>query len=453
MERIKNKIIIYIITTLSLSIFLSNNTFAENMPTTVYLKPSLTLSIPTSTIDLTLDPSSTPFSSDSISIEVGTNNILGYRLYVSTVDNSTNLVHIVDNTKTISTLPSSGSTDCSTGCTESQFPANHWGYSLDTSSDRNYLPFTSGALVSSSNGPVNSSTTTFTVGAKVDYTKDSGIYQTNLQFSTVPAVAVHYMQDLKDPTLAERVCTTDAPTLVADSRDNKTYYIRRLADGKCWMIQNLRLGEDLAVETGSMTLTPNDSNVMSDFVLTNKLSNGDFPQIYIDDPDTSLNYDYKRIWDASAFYCRSDYGCYYNWYTATASSGSSEITTHNGNVDDSICPNGWALPTAGTSDSEYVMLVDLYEAGANPNKILVSPISAVENTNGSFAPGFVLSGAYYNGTNPGAYFGKTGYWWSRTNNTVSTAYFLIIATSGNQANGYSRYGKSTGRSVRCLLQE
>ncbi|MBQ3309917.1 InlB B-repeat-containing protein, partial [Candidatus Saccharibacteria bacterium] len=47
---------------------------------------------------------------------------------------------------------------------------------------------------------------------------------------------------------------------LSDTRDSKTYVVRKLADGNCWMVQNLRL-------VGSRTLTPSDSDVTSNFVL------------------------------------------------------------------------------------------------------------------------------------------------------------------------------------------
>ncbi|MDO5481064.1 MAG: hypothetical protein Q4F60_01810, partial [Candidatus Saccharibacteria bacterium] len=53
-------------------------------------------------------------------------------------------------------------------------------------------------------------------------------------------------------TLASSSCPS-IPTAVRDSRDNSVYYVQKLIDGNCWMLENLRLI--------SGTLTSGDSNV------------------------------------------------------------------------------------------------------------------------------------------------------------------------------------------------
>lgn len=56
-----------------------------------------------------------------------------------------------------------------------------------------------------------------------------------------------------------------------DSRDGREYWIARLNDGNCWMLQNLRLGQD----TTTLDLTNADSGVENPgFTLNGKLSDG-----------------------------------------------------------------------------------------------------------------------------------------------------------------------------------
>lgn len=52
---------------------------------------------------------------------------------------------------------------------------------------------------------------------------------------------------------------------LTDSRGGtvRTYEVAKLADGKCWMLTNLKLGST----TGTITLTAQDSNVASSFVM------------------------------------------------------------------------------------------------------------------------------------------------------------------------------------------
>ena len=51
---------------------------------------------------------------------------------------------------------------------------------------------------------------------------------------------------------------------LTDSRDGNTYKVRKLADGQCWMIQNLRLGD----------------SKLSNRILTSDNSADEIPQYY-----------------------------------------------------------------------------------------------------------------------------------------------------------------------------
>ncbi|MBQ6355274.1 hypothetical protein IJJ18_02560 [Candidatus Saccharibacteria bacterium] len=74
-----------------------------------------------------------------------------------------------------------------------------------------------------------------------------------------PLSDLTYMQDMEPDTIAETA--TGASKTLTDSRDNKTYTVKKLNDGNIWMTQNLRL-------VGSKTLTSADSNVTTSFNLT-----------------------------------------------------------------------------------------------------------------------------------------------------------------------------------------
>ncbi|MBR0416074.1 hypothetical protein IJI64_02860, partial [Candidatus Saccharibacteria bacterium] len=84
------------------------------------------------------------------------------------------------------------------------------------------------------------------------------------------------MQDFADSTFCSSATTPNASAAQADTtgehagdpsyvpqrilsdiRDGETYTVRKLADGHCWMTENLRLGDP----TKEITLTPADSNV------------------------------------------------------------------------------------------------------------------------------------------------------------------------------------------------
>jgi prepilin-type N-terminal cleavage/methylation domain-containing protein len=121
---------------------------------------------------------------------------------------------------------------------------------------------------------------------------------------------------------------------VTDNRGGttRTYEIAKLADGKCWMLTNLKLGST----TGPITLAPADSNVGSNFVLPQLVTSGatsdDSPRPIGPVPGDSGS-------------GTTNYGYLYNFSAATAGETRTSLTT--GNAAHSICPANWRLPTAG----------------------------------------------------------------------------------------------------------
>ncbi|MBR3169515.1 hypothetical protein IKF23_03705, partial [Candidatus Saccharibacteria bacterium] len=254
-------------------------------------------------------------------------------------------------------------------------------------------------------------------------------------------------------------CTT-TPRLVTDIRDNQEYYVARLADGKCWMIQNLRLGQNLETTTGSMVLTDEDTDIStndiynprSEFILNNRLAEDDTAP---GNPAT-----------ISAFKCKENHGCYYNWYTAGAGANPNDYDTENPdnmNLDFSttICPKNWTMPTSGNKadySSDFKLLVDAYGYGTDTipvvlSRLLVYPTSATENINGAYSPGLVLNGYYYG--NVYAWGGQYGYLWSRTKQSATVAFQMTYssAESGYYLNPQGAANQSDLKPVRCLLQE
>ena len=269
------------------------------------------------------------------------------------------------------------------------------------------------------------------------------------------------MQDM-DANLCHAVTVNEVTQLTDTRSGNYTYYIAKLKDDKCWMVQNLRLGTNVS----SLTLTSADSNISaSSWVLNNKLSDGKFPAIECsagscEDRYTSATYYY----DGDAYYCtpvtgNGYVGCYYNWYTATAGSGNHNITPVGTNVgykdvNSSICPKGWYLPSGGglplsggandRPNSDFNVLYNNYPSAS---EMLVSnPTSIYDNTSGLPRPGLLLSGLYYS---DGPYnVAQNGNYWSRSTYSNGMAYDLSLNSSAVNIrnNGY----KYDGRSIRCL---
>ena len=421
------KYILYIIAILA-GVLVSTPVFAETMKSEVNIKPSMTLDVPVSSINLNLDPATNAFASKDINITVGTNNKTGYWISMSSSTGESDLVNIDDNTKIIPTIATAGS------YTSSNFPINQWGYKIDSG---NYTPFVSGATIKSSNTIANGETFKLNIASKIDYLQPSGTYNMALNIKMLPNMIQEYMQDI-----TPEMCTEE-PSVVMDKRDGQTYTIARLKDGKCWMTQNLKLGK----YTDSLVLTNADSNVSSDFILDNKRdisSSVVMPSgnVVVDGETVTQQY------NGSAYLCTEEYGCSYNWYTATAGTGTTYKTS--GNAEESICPSNWTLPTGG-SESDYSIFSLAYNNSVSD--ILVNPSNLTENINGKSIPGLLLNGNWYD---YGSYnVGKGARYWSKTansNNKQLACGYSITLPSSVFSNDCT-YVKYAGRAVRCLLKE
>lgn len=139
----------------------------------------------------------------------------------------------------------------------------------------------------------------------------------------------------------------EAVITLTDTRgDNQEYQVAKLADGNCWMLNNLKLGST----TSTITLTPSDTNIASNFTLPQLTTAGtadyDNPGAYGPIPgDTGAG--------------QTNYGYLYNWSAATAGESRTSHTETDGDAPYSICPSGWRLPTVGFTE-EYDEIEDEY---------------------------------------------------------------------------------------------
>lgn len=132
----------------------------------------------------------------------------------------------------------------------------------------------------------------------------------------------------------------EAVITLTDTRgDNQTYQVAKLADNNCWMLENLKLGST----TGTLTLTPSDSDVASNFTLPQLTTTG------TTDPDNPGAYG-PVTGDTGEG--ETNYGYLYNWPAVTAGESRASHTETDGDAPYSICPSGWRLPTVGFSYDE-----------------------------------------------------------------------------------------------------
>ena len=198
------------------------------------------------------------------------------------------------------------------------------------------------------------------------------------------------------------------PTVtLTDTRDNNTYTVSKLADGKCWMTQNLRIIDK--------TLTPADSNVTANYTI----------------PASSING--FNAYNTNNAYLDSIHGGYYTWTTATAGTGTTALSTNGHNTTVSICPKGWRLPTSGAS-GEFQTLYNNYNSSSS---IMSAPAK------------FSLSGATYNNS----YFEGEGSYWSSTVSSIYKAYYLGLTTSDVNPSRDDHGYMLNGFSVRCIADD
>ncbi len=389
---------------LAVTLIISNNSFvssvyADGLDYNVQIRPSLNVTLSSSTVSLVLNPSTSPFGKANLDVSVGTNNPTGYKLYINTTNGNDKLT----NNTTLTTPVYIDTLSSST--TETTFPANSWGYrisslssgneggdsSITDTTGTNFFPYVSGAMISSASSAVTSSTSTLTFGAKVDYDKPAGIYSLDFSFKAVPSISTYNIQNLP-----ESECTSDS-TVVTDSRDGQAYTVARLGDGNCWMTQNLRF-------TGT-TLTPADSDVK-----TNKT-------IAYEDLTEGDSYDDLRIHKGV-----DDKGNSTVWYNyAAASAGTITGDSNTVEASESVCPAGWRLPT----DDEITGIISYVDA---------------------FSP---VAGGRYNGGSISDI--DWGNWWSSKASTATNRY--ILDYDGSSTMYIHNFTRSIGRYIRCIRKK
>ena len=444
MHKYLKKIPLYIIYSILFGLFISNPVFADNVDYSVTIEPSLTLTIPTSSIVLNLDPSSKTFDSKNLNVSVGTNNKTGYKLTLSTPNDNTDLERDTsgDTTAISATIPT-----LDTGTyTESTFTANKWGYSINSNTaipstvTTGFVPFVSGNTLMERDTAINHDETELSFASKIDYLQPAGAYNTILQFNIVANPLVDYMQNL-NPAL----CTT-TPMTVVDKRDNEEYTIAKLADGNCWLLENLRLDiSDPSVQAKLTSATTNADNATLGYlkngggsspypansVIAKTASSGSWTNDYAN-PYIATEYK-NTIQPASGSSPAGKIGIYYNFCAASAGSYCYAENLSSGNASQDICPAGWRLPAGGAS-GEYKALFAAYSSNvANFQAALSTP----------------LSGDFYSGSayNRGSY----GNFWSSTRNDGSNMYYMYVSSS-LVAPQSGNVGRFDGFSVRCVLK-
>ncbi|MBQ1387664.1 hypothetical protein IIY68_02665 [Candidatus Saccharibacteria bacterium] len=300
------------------------------------------------------------------------------------------------------------------------------------------------------------------------------------------------MQDMEGG-ICDNVSSAGESTAIqlVDIRDNKLYWIAKLADNHCWMTQNLELDLDSTAVAGSANALTSENTNLKTYgsngydsdngyscsntqTTTNCTASGEVitwipARTTVTELTTGENSNFPNTTEANStpysynpgdsyYYpsvsgddipynlteCESQdhtdcvhykAGNYYNWSASVASNNTSSYASNNTDAGNSVCPKGWRLPKK--TASEFQNLINAYSiTSANALNLRNSPLY------------FVRSGRVYGGSLNNT--APDGYYRSSTVSDISSAYSLgFDAGYLNPARNYDRY---LGQSIRCLAE-
>lgn len=215
--------------------------------------------------------------------------------------------------------------------------------------------------------------------------------------------------------------------------DGQQYQVAKLADGNCWMLNNLKLGST----TGTTSLTPTDTNIKTDRTL---------PQV---DTSASVYFDSPRIYSSAPgnsndITSNTFYGYYYNWCVAGAAdpSACTSSVIQPADITEDICPAGWHLPSSGDMKK---LDVAFGGTGASSN---VGPSQSSWSFGGAFKGVFA---GYYD-TMHQSYGTLAQYLTSEPNPANSDSVWLAILDNTSIFLDYMDF-REYGRTIRCVHQQ
>ena len=241
---------------------------------------------------------------------------------------------------------------------------------------------------------------------------------------------------------------------LTDSRNKQTYRVKKMQDNKCWMVDNMKyLGEGITISNVDSTTGiayNNESRKYNtvDGINTQSATNSD--KAFYNNP-MSRSYCYGTSIQSSYTKC----GYLYNWYAATAGTGTYDTSTSGTNVSGSICPTGWRLPSGSSDGSTATGNGTSYTAADSP--VLNASMNAGSLTTGSttgYPTGWQFTGAWsgvFSGNWGNGFYwqGSDGYYWSSTAGSSTSAQSLFFSSSYVYPAYYNN--KWLGFAVRCVL--
>ncbi len=295
--------------------------------------------------------------------------------------------------------------------------------------------------------------------------------------------------------------------LLTDIRDGKTYWIAKMADGHCWMTQNLDL--DLETTPNKVTALTSENTDLTTYNIdgyTSALGYSQDPTTEVitwtperdtvstanynaDTWATSNDYTHPYSLDLSSYYYTDTYeptlggtgydflitdnptyikttqyagngvhgrlGNYYTWSAAVASNDtstyhSSTYADISNNPQNSICPAGWRLPLTTSASPNYTVQGSRDEA-KRLNYVVNNFNNVTDSSRQLEANPLYLTRAGYAETGTITRAGRgSGIWTSTVSNTTDskTLYF-----AGNKIVAPSDSDRNLGYPIRCVSRD
>ncbi len=266
-------------------------------------------------------------------------------------------------------------------------------------------------------------------------------------------------------------------TALTDARDNDTYAVAKLADSKCWIIENLRLDydadfteslsqgfggvfsglaqpeTDFSASTTANTLYKSDSSGdiagVNGATLTD-IGTTDYPSYRMP------RYDNRNISSPSLTGGNNvniySYGNYYSWPAAKANT---DNAANSNAASTSLCPSGWRLPT-GINSGDFGNLSNSLGGYKDANNVAQTMTSSTTPTGTeiskafrSFPNNFVYSG--YIKSNSVTNRAQNGHYWSATGGPDYYRSVTFVFSSSFVMPGTSSDTPYTGIPIRCVI--
>lgn len=292
---------------------------------------------------------------------------------------------------------------------------------------------------------------------------DSGSVDFTCNFDATSIDNAVCMQDINSAVRNSMV--SGVQYKLADSRDNKTYFVSKLADNRIWLLDNLAL--DLTAQNASTNITAANTNASAEALtalftgvqgggtngnlartaVSSDWQSDSYTEPLIDTSDSDKTV--KEVYEEDENHSGETYegidanwkiGNYYNYCAASAGSYCYESAPENTDAQYDICPAGWRMPTSGYDEEtdenigEYATLYSAYSGESDQYTAFRAALRAP------------LSGYFYNGSvrDQGGY----GSFWSSTRYDDYGVYSLHVDEDNVYPGDY--YDRVFGSSVRCV---